>query len=428
MEGALLESTIRLEEQIPVRGEYDVLVAGGGVAGCAAALEAARCGKKVLLLEKGFALGGLATIGLINFFVPMCNGRGIPVIRGMAEEFLRLSIRYGYDTLPEPWRDGTGGEAARDVRYCTRYSAPIFAMALTELLCNAGVEILFDTGVVRPVMEGRVCRGLVTLNKSGLEFYAAKMIVDATGDGDVLFRANVPTVQGGNYHTYSLIGATMETLRRACEAEDFGKLQTNFFGGRANLYGGDHPEGKPLWLGTAGEDVTRYETENQMEALENLKSTDRRRRDVLQMPAMPQFRTTRHVDGDWTLNAERDAYRHFDDSVCAICDFDRRDYLYEVPLRCLGRREWPNLVTCGRVASAEGYGWDVLRVIPPAILTGQAAGAACARALDEGTGVLELDVAGLQSQLAAEGVLIHFDDAWVPEGRGGEALGAEGHI
>ena len=97
-----MEQTIRLEEQVPVRGEYDVLVAGGGVAGCAAALEAARCGRRVLLLEKGVALGGLATIGLINLFVPMCNGRGVPVIRGMAEEFLRLSIRYGYDTLPEP--------------------------------------------------------------------------------------------------------------------------------------------------------------------------------------------------------------------------------------------------------------------------------------------------------------------------------------
>ena len=423
-----MEQTIRLEEQVPVRGEYDILVAGGGVAGCAAALEAARCGRRVLLLEKGVALGGLATIGLINFFVPMCNGRGVPVIRGMAEEFLRLSIRYGYDTLPEPWRDGKGGEAAKDVRYCTRYSAPIFAMALTELLRDAGVEILFDTGVVRPVMEGKVCRGLVTLNKSGLEFYAARTVVDATGDGDVLYRAGVPTVQGGNYHTYSLIGGTLETLRRACEAEDFSRLQTNFFGGRANLYGGDHPEGKPLWLGTDGRDVARYETENQLEALEALKGGDRKTRDVLQMPAMPQFRTTRHIDGDWTLNADRDAYRHFDDSVCAICDFDRRDYLYEVPLRCLVRREYPNLVTCGRVASAEGYGWDVLRVIPPAILTGQAAGAVCSRAIGERAAVAEIDTAGLQSQLASEGVLIHFDDAWIPQGTGGETLGAEGHL
>jgi Na+-transporting methylmalonyl-CoA/oxaloacetate decarboxylase beta subunit len=70
--------------------EYDIAVAGGGVAGVAAAVEAARSGKKVVLIEKATQLGGLATIGLINLFVPMCNGRGTQIIKGMAEEFLRL--------------------------------------------------------------------------------------------------------------------------------------------------------------------------------------------------------------------------------------------------------------------------------------------------------------------------------------------------
>ncbi|MBQ3590564.1 MAG: FAD-dependent oxidoreductase, partial [Clostridia bacterium] len=61
-----------LNMQIPVRGQYDVIVAGGGVAGAAAALSAARCGKKVLLTEKSTMLGGLATMGLINYFEPLC--------------------------------------------------------------------------------------------------------------------------------------------------------------------------------------------------------------------------------------------------------------------------------------------------------------------------------------------------------------------
>ena len=64
---------------------FDILVAGGGLAGAAAALEAARHGKKVLLVEKSMKLGGLATLGLINFFVPMCNGRGKQIIFGMQE-------------------------------------------------------------------------------------------------------------------------------------------------------------------------------------------------------------------------------------------------------------------------------------------------------------------------------------------------------
>ena len=86
---------MRFTEEMTERAHYDVLVAGGGLAGVAAAVAAARAGKRVLLLEKSQKLGGLATLGLINLFVPMCNGRGKQIIFGMAEEFLRLSIRNG---------------------------------------------------------------------------------------------------------------------------------------------------------------------------------------------------------------------------------------------------------------------------------------------------------------------------------------------
>ena len=72
-------------ETIFSRGDWDVVVAGGGLAGCAAALAARRAGKRVLLVEKSISLGGLATLGLINFFVPRCNGRGTQIIKGMAE-------------------------------------------------------------------------------------------------------------------------------------------------------------------------------------------------------------------------------------------------------------------------------------------------------------------------------------------------------
>ena len=82
--------TVHLEETLTAAGRYDVLVAGGGLSGVAAALSAGRCGKRVLLIEKQCSLGGLATTGLVNFWVPLCNGRGKMIIRGMAEEFLNL--------------------------------------------------------------------------------------------------------------------------------------------------------------------------------------------------------------------------------------------------------------------------------------------------------------------------------------------------
>ncbi|NLG37001.1 MAG: FAD-dependent oxidoreductase, partial [Clostridiales bacterium] len=82
-----------IEEQnrIPVQGSYDVVVVGGGVAGVAAAGAAARSGARTLLIEKSISLGGLATIGLINIYLPLCDGMGHKVTTGIAEELLLLS-------------------------------------------------------------------------------------------------------------------------------------------------------------------------------------------------------------------------------------------------------------------------------------------------------------------------------------------------
>lgn len=392
---------------------YDVAVAGGGVAGVAAAVEAARSGKKVVLIEKATQLGGLATIGLINFFVPMCNGRGTQIIKGLADEFLRLSVKYGFDSIPADWQKGEPGQGNTAQRLVSRYSAPIFSLAMCELLHDLEVEILYDTVVTGAEVRDGHINGLSLFNKSGFIRCEAKVYIDATGDSDVAHFAGVPTVTGGNFHTYQGFYATLESCRRAYESGDIGQLTSWFTGGSANLYGGGHPEGMPLWDGTDGDQVSRYFVANQLEMLEKLKKTDRKTRDITLLPIMPQFRTTRHIDGDYTLQPE-DAYRHFEDSVCAICDFDRRDFLFEVPYRTMIRTGFDNIIAAGRCVSGAGYAWDVVRVIPPAILTGQAAGTAASLAINTGSSVTEIDISTLQKTLSQENVMIHFDDALVP--------------
>ena len=91
--------SITLTKKLDVKKQYDVIVCGGGVAGVAAAVTTANNGHSVLLIEKSNILGGLATMGLINFFVPMCNGRGKQIIFGLCEKWARLSAQYGYDTI-----------------------------------------------------------------------------------------------------------------------------------------------------------------------------------------------------------------------------------------------------------------------------------------------------------------------------------------
>lgn len=418
--------TVHLQEEVALKGEYDIIVAGGGVAGVSAAVAAARLGKKVLLIEKSMKLGGLATLGLINLFVPMCNGRGKQIIFGMAEELVRLSIAYGYGDVPEDFENGKipaekleeyAKKGVKPPRYMIRYSADIFALCLTEWCHKEGVELLFDSVISRPVMDEanpRKILGVVVENKSGREYYAAKMFVDVTGDADLMDRAGMPTVKRGSYHTYWAFQITLDSCRRAVEQGDIYKAPFYATGGGVNLYGDNQPAHIPLYDGTRSEDVNRYLLTNQLELLEKLKKTDRHTRDIVNLPGMAQFRTTRRLDADYTLQ-ETDTYRHFDDSVGAICDFDRRDYLYEIPYSTLVRTGWANIITAGRSAAGDGYAWDVLRVIPPAIISGQAAGIACAQALDAGVPIWGVDIRELQRELERENVVIHFDDADIPE-------------
>ena len=403
--------TILESREIPVRGSYDVIVAGAGVAGLAAAVAAKRAGRNVLLLEKSCELGGLATLGHINYFVPLCNGHGRQVVKGMCDEFISLSVRYGYDVTPEEWRGGEPGEGAAH-RYSVRYSACMFALALTELIHDEGVDLLFDTVASEPVMDGGHCRGLIVENKSGRSFDEAGVVVDATGDADILFRAGVPTVQGINYFTYAAYGIDLEHCRRAAETGRIEKAVFDMAGGPANLYGKNHPEGHPFYTGTSGEDVSRYLMDNQLELLRKRKQDDRSAREVISLPGMCQFRTTRHIEGDYTLRPE-DVYRHFGDSVTAVCDFEHAgDLLWETPYRAMVRTGFDNLIAAGRTVSAEGYAWDVMRVIPPAIVTGQAAGLAAAQAFEQDAPIHAIDVGRLQRTLEKQNVLLHYDDAW----------------
>lgn len=406
---------IDFAKKLEKKKSYDVITAGGGVAGVAAAVSAARSGKSVLLIEKSNILGGLATLGLVNLFVPMCNGRGKQIIFGLAEKWLRESALYGYDTIAPEWKNGEPEEPT-ERRYVQCYSPYIFALQLTEAVVSAGVDLLFDCAGVYPVMEGNHCAGIITDSKSGLEYYGCSVLIDTTGDADLLRRSGIPTVKGENFFSYFGKTITLDGCRRAVESGNIHKAYGGVSGGNINLYGDNQPDDVPRWSGTTVDEVSDYLIKNQLLMLENIKKQPRLERDIAMMPLMPNFRTTCRIDGDYTLTLG-DCYRHFDDSVCAINDFDHCDHLFEVPLRTLTRRGFDNIITAGRCASGSGYGWDLLRVIPPAILTGQAAGEAAALSLEEGSAIYDTDIAVLQKRLENENVMVHFPDEYIPDDR-----------
>lgn len=402
-------------KQLPAMPGYEVVVVGGGVAGVAAALAAARMGKKVLLVERTCALGGLATVGLVNLFVPMCNGRGIPIMRGMVEEFLRDAAAYGFDSLNYEWQKGYPDHPT-NLRYVSWFSPGILALLMVEKLHQAGVEIIYNAVVADVVMTGSHCDGVEILCEEGMRFCPAAVVVDASGTSVVFDRAGAETELGENYFTNYVYTVTLERCADAVAKGNIRYASGWYHGGNASLYGTNHPADMPFIHGDTSANISDYLVKGQLKLWEKLKGEDRLSRNPLTLPAMPQLRKVRRICGAYTMS-DADLFCHFDDAVTAVCDSERRDSLYEIPYRALYCKNLDNLLAAGRNISASGWLWDVTRVIPPAIVTGQAAGVAAALAVEDKCAVSEVDIARLQAELTAQNVLVHFDDAWVPANR-----------
>lgn len=157
------------ERELPCLGDYDVVVVGGGMAGFGAAVAAARLGCKVLLVERESALGGLATLGLVN--IPLDFAAGIS-----KEMLARL------DEVDGHWHRNSDPEKHK--------------LILDRMVKEAGVDLLLFSHVVDTIVEGGAVRGVVVESKSGRQAVLAKRVVDGSGDADVAFFAGCECLQG----------------------------------------------------------------------------------------------------------------------------------------------------------------------------------------------------------------------------------------
>ncbi|NPV06481.1 MAG: FAD-dependent oxidoreductase [Anaerolineae bacterium] len=177
------ESIVEQAREIPVLAETEVLVAGGGLAGVAAAVSAARAGAKTILVERLGLLGGVATASLMTSmgnFMTLVGGR--QVVKGLPEEMLdKLAAR---DATMADWRNRSLPQLP--------YHQEAMRHLLVELVMDAGVETLLETWVVGVVKEGRRVSAAIAESKSGRQAILAQQFVDATGDADLASWAGAP--------------------------------------------------------------------------------------------------------------------------------------------------------------------------------------------------------------------------------------------
>lgn len=170
------------EKEIPVYGEYDVVVVGGGMAGVGAAVAAGRAGAKTILIENTSALGGLATMGLVNIPLDFCSGLG-------NEFFNRLTEMNGLrkrNSNPEKHK-----------------------LLFDRMVAEAGVELLLVTPLVDTIVEGNTVKGVVIHTKEGRKAIMGKRFVDASGDSDLVYFAG-GEVEVGREKDHMSMGCSLE--------------------------------------------------------------------------------------------------------------------------------------------------------------------------------------------------------------------------
>lgn len=439
MGGHSMLNEIRYEKSIPITHEADVFIAGGGPAGVAAAVFAARMGKKVYLVESSGSFGGAATTMLVPGFMQFTSG-DIFLSEGIGRE-VHTYIR---TKAPECY----GGHCPNSI------PVEILKLCYDDMMAASGAEYSFFTSVLDVIANEGKIQSVICTSKQGLFAVRAKMYIDCTGDGDLSYLAGAECKKGDD-RTGEMMAATLCAL---WEGADFSRTTPDQHAGLEDAFR-DHvftnidrhlPGMWPIKDGVTGSnaghiynvDSTDSDslTKAMVAARKQLREYRKYYREYLEgyenMELMISaqkigIRESRRVMGEYVMTLEDYLGRaSFDDEIGRYCypvdihagrntdeayqefirDYESLTYSagesYGIPYRALVVKGLDNLLVAGRCLSADRYMQSSVRVMPGCYITGQAAGAAAAIASETECAARDIDVARLQKQLKSMGAYL----------------------
>ena len=391
---------IQPERPLPVFGEIDVLIVGGGPAGFAAAVAAARAGAKTMLMERYGYFGGLWSGGIVLVVLSTHakeNGEKVKVLRGIGDELLeRLTKIEGaiIGQAPGKHNPTTDPEA-------TKYM-------MDEMIAEAGVQVVLHSWATDVVMEGNTVRGVVFESKSGRQAVLAKVVVDATGDGDIF-------AAGGAAFEQRLHAIGMVHRLGNVDRADMEKLKTAGF----NTLGAVEPLPSVRWINLRGpstdgldvKELSRLEMEHRraiwkrVQQLRNTPGGDK----LFLLQTAPQLgvRTTRLLAGVTQLTAaDARAGKKFADVVGVGGAQSANHGGWPIPYGALVPQKLDGVIAAGRCISCDGQWIEDMRLIAACLITGHAAGAAAAIAVESQCRPRDVEVAKVQELLRKQGAYL----------------------
>jgi hypothetical protein len=438
-------NTFRLTRDIPVEDGYDLVVAGGGPAGAAAAISAARLGAKVLLVEATGCMGGMGTSGLVVAFDPMSDGER-PLVGGFMNEVVWTLYNRGFlgpQVTPKFW------EAS--FQKWTPFKVEGYKLVLDEFALAAKVEVRFFTRLIDADVapDGKTLHGVVLHNIEGYRYIRAKTFVDATGDG-VLANLCGARVREAGRDTPHIMPATLPMLFAGIDFPKFPHAQEHAYlmkalanneftqmdrhlpgmsqvGSTVGYLNGGHlfnlnalrcqslTDGMMHGRRIAQEYLKFYK--NDVPGFENI--------ELVTTASLMGVRESRRIVGEYELTeADFLARRQFPDQIGVFNKFiDIHPYdtsmaewerfsqemstagrlnpgeCFGIPYGVIVPKGWKNLWVAGRCSSADVKVHGVIRVQPAASMMGQAAGTAAVQSIHTGQTACNLDTATLVGTL-----------------------------
>ena len=429
--------------EIPVLAETDVLVVGGGPAGTAAAIAAGRLGADVLLVERYNHLGGLSTGGLVIWIDRMTDWSGQHVIRGIAAEMMD---RLPKEAIQGPPRSDWGSRDAVTAAYWAQrtaayhgivtWSPTIDPEALKTLsmgmVGEAKARLLLHAWAAAPILDGNVVKGAVLESKEGRHAVLAKVVIDATGDADLIARTHATfesDIDEGDIHhcinTAFLIGGVDMERWLAFRRDDQNGFSQLMAAGRAKLKFFEKPfvswrNDIALFMGPrlAGysavnvEDLTAVELRSRQLTvghLEVYRASAPGFEKAFLMLGAPQIgvRHSRRLNGLNKVTREQwSAGTVWDDEIGVSTSLSPKFANISVPYGALVPAELDNILGAGRHVACDASSHTFLREIPQCWLTGQAAGIAAALAANAGKSPRAVDVRRIQRELLRQGAYL----------------------
>ncbi|UCF96082.1 MAG: FAD-dependent oxidoreductase [Spirochaetaceae bacterium] len=406
------------EKELEVYGHYDVVIVGGGCAGITASIAAARNGAKTLIIERFPFFGGTATaslMGNINGFRNQVEPDSLQTTKGIGEEIiLRLIEIGGVGKPPAVYSSKIYPNTKGKLSYCFAVDIEKFKYITLLTVRNAGVDILFHTYFAEVIADDNALKGIIIENKSGRQAIFAKVIIDASGDGDVAFRAGVPFWQTKGNERHRLTDCLMYKVVGVPENHQIKGCESN---GSVILWG---PDAGPIDATNAHE-LTEGEIHTRLRVYENLKeqqenNSDLKEARVVETGPLLGIRQTRFIKGLYTLSGDDVIQgRRFDDSVAmasspVIHYYGYRRFLehegYEIPYRCMLPQGVDNLIVSGRCISSDQIAYESWRAMAHVMAIGEAAGTAAALSVKQHAEPKDLNIQTLQKQLVEQGAEI----------------------